>query len=282
MRYAIQLPIHGRYSDVRVLAELAYEAEKAGWDGCFVWDHIHLREAEPVTDPWIVLTVIAIATERIRLGPLVTPIFRRHPWKVARETVTLDHLSKGRLILGVGLGSDAFGELTTFGGLYDDRIRAEMLDEGLAVVAGLWSGQRFSFSGKHYHVNAALFLPRPFQKPRVPIWVAGTWPRKGPFRRAARYDGVVPVAGDLETSITPFQLGEIADYVRRFRTDDRNFDFVQIGTTNGYYEKEDTEMVSRYALAGATWWIESVSPARSLREVRERILRGPPKDRLPK
>jgi alkanesulfonate monooxygenase SsuD/methylene tetrahydromethanopterin reductase-like flavin-dependent oxidoreductase (luciferase family) len=276
LRFGLDFPISSEYSQPRLLAELAREAEDAGWDGCFVWDHIHVGDGEPVADPWITLAAMAAATARIRLGPLVTPLFRRHPWKVARESVTLDHLSAGRLILGIGLGSDTFGEISTFGGPRDDRIRAEMLDEGLAIITGLWNGARFSFLGKHYRVEQAQFLPAPLQSPRIPIWIAGTWPRKAPFRRAARYDGAVPVMGDFGHSLTPGQVAQLLQFVRRSRTTHTNFDFVQFGVTTGDSE-QDRKIVTPYARAGATWWLESIVPARqSLAEVRGRINKGPP------
>ncbi len=180
MRFGISFSTIGPYSDVRVIGDLAREAEDAGWDGCFVWDHIQAGWLETVADPWITLTAIALATRRIRVGTLVTPLYRRHPWKLARETVTLDHLSRGRMILGVGLGSDLFGEISAFGGPLDDRVRAQMLDEGLAVLTGLWSGEPFSFSGAHFKINDTCFIPAPVQLPRIPIWVAGTWPSRPP------------------------------------------------------------------------------------------------------
>ena len=214
MRFAIDFPTSGQYCDPRLLAELAHVAEDSGWDGCFVWDHIQLEHAQPVADPWITLAAIALTTTRIRIGTLVTPLFRRNPWKLARETVTLDHLSKGRLILGVGSGSDVFGEISTFDGPRDDRIRAQMLDESLTVLTGLWAGEPFSFVGKYFRVNQALFTPAAFQTPRIPVWVAGTWPKKAPSRRAARYDGIVPVAGDFTHSISPAQLREIVEYIK--------------------------------------------------------------------
>ncbi len=147
MRFAIDLPISGQYADPRLLGELARDAENAGWDGCFIWDHLQVSNAEPLVDPWIALATMAVMTERISIGPMVTPLFRRRPWKLARESVSLDHLSRGRLTLGVGLGSDLFKEITTFGGPLADKDRAEMLDEGLAVLLGLWSGEEFAFRG---------------------------------------------------------------------------------------------------------------------------------------
>src|ERR1700759_1609985 len=145
MRFGLSFPLAEQLSDVAAAAELAREAEAAGWDGFFVWDHLSLAGAQPIADPWQALALIAQATRRIRLGPLVTPLYRHHPAKLALETITLDHLSRGRLIMGAGLGSDLFHEISAFGGPLDDMLRAEMLDEGLAILTGLWSGQPFSF-----------------------------------------------------------------------------------------------------------------------------------------
>lgn len=276
MRFAVDFPTSGQYSDPRVLAGLAHDAENAGWDGFFVWDHIQLEPAEPVADPWITLAAIALTTTRIRVGTLVTPLFRRNPWKLARETVTLDHLSKGRLILGVGSGTDVFGEITTFGGPLDDRIRAQMLDEGLAVLTGLWTGNPFSFVGKYYRVNHGRFRPAAFQSPRIPIWVAGTWPKKAPFRRAARYDGVVPVSGDFTRSITPAQICEMIKYIKPLRTTESLFDVVHLENTASL--EGDREIVAAYAAAGATWWVDTFGPSQfPLEEIRRRIRDGPPK-----
>ena len=277
VRFAIDLPNFGEYSDPHLLAQLAREAEDAGWDGCFIWDHIQVQRSASVADPWVALAAMALVTRRIRIGPLVTPLFRRHPWKVARETVTLDHLSGGRLTLGVGLGSDMFGEISAFDGPLADSLRAEMLDESLAIVTGLWSGESFSFSGKHFRVNNARFLPTPLQSPRIPIWIAGTWPKKPPFRRAARYDGVVAVRGDIEYPLSPAQVSDLVAYVRRFRTADLIFDVLQFGETPGQSKAEDREIVAPYAAAGSTWWIESVFPRhREVEQARLRIRRGPP------
>jgi len=186
MNYGIYLPSVDEFSDPALLAELAYEAEEEGWDGVFIWDHIGQPNA--AADPWVSLAAIALKTKRVKLGPIVTPVARRRPWKLARETVTMDHLSNGRLILGVGLGwSDQ--EFEVFGENSEARIRAEKLDEGLEVLAGLWSGETFSFSGKHFQVKEACFTPQPIQSPRIPIWACGAWgDKKAPFRRAARWD----------------------------------------------------------------------------------------------
>jgi alkanesulfonate monooxygenase SsuD/methylene tetrahydromethanopterin reductase-like flavin-dependent oxidoreductase (luciferase family) len=277
VRFAIDLPISGEYSDPRLLLRLAQLAEEAGWDGCFLWDHIHVDGAAPVADPWIALAAIAAGTSRIRIGPLVTPLFRRHPWKVARETVTLDRLSGGRLIFGAGLGSDLFGEISTIGGPLQSRVRTEMLDEGLQVLTGLWRGERFSFRGRHYQIEEAQFTPVAIQTPRIPIWIGGSWPRKTSFRRAARYEGVVPVAGDLKTMLSPEQVGEIVQYIQRFRNTDAPFDIAQIGSTATNDLDQARETVAPYAAAGATWWLESIPPSNLTVDAAEaHIRRGAP------
>ena len=278
MRYAFDLPNFGPYANPLLLAELARDAEDAGWDAFFIWDHIQVGWPEPVADPWIVLAAMATATRRILLGPMVTPLFRRHPWKLARETVTLDHLSGGRLVLGVGLGIDIFGEISAFDGPLDDKVRATMLDEGLGVLLGLWSGEKFSFNGKHHTVRDTQFLPTPVQKPRIPIWVAGSWPHKPPFRRAARFDGVAPIVGDIEKSLTPADIGAIVAYIKSQRTSDAPFDVVQFGETAGESAEQDRAIVAPYAQAGATWWLESPLPWKTpLEKVRARIRKGPPR-----
>jgi alkanesulfonate monooxygenase SsuD/methylene tetrahydromethanopterin reductase-like flavin-dependent oxidoreductase (luciferase family) len=277
MRCAINLPTFGKFADPRVLGELARDAEEAGWAGCFVWDHIQVDKAEPLTDPWIALTAMALMTTRIRIGPIVTPLYRRYPWKVARETVSLDHLAKGRLILGVGLGSDMFGEISTFDGPTADKARAQALDESLQVLLGLWSGEPFAFDGTHFRVRETRFLPKPLQNPRIPVWVAGTWPGRPPFRRAARYDGVVAVAGNLEAALSPAQVSEMVAYTQRFRTAGSPFDIVQFGETDGTDKKEDNEVTAAYESVGVTWWLESIFPRyREPAAARVRILRGPP------
>ncbi len=276
MRFGIYVPQFGPYGDPRLLAQLARETEDAGWDGFFLWDHINVGWPDPVADPWIALAAIASTTRRIRLGPLVTPLFRRHPWKVARETATLDHLSNGRLVLGVGLGGDWFREISSFGGPLDDSVRAAMLDESLAIVSGLWSGEKFSFDGVHYKVRDAQFLPPPMQKPRIPIWVAGTWPKKKPFMRAARYEGSVPMTADIEKPLTASDIRAVAQFVERHRQSDAPFEIVASGQMPDD-RGEAREYAARYAEAGATWIMEATLPwKQSLDDFRRRIQSGPP------
>jgi hypothetical protein len=135
--------------DVRTAADLAAEAEAAGWDGVFFWDGVAIGDMD-IYDPWVVMAAMAMRTERVRLGAIVSPPSRRRPWKLARETMTLDRLSNGRLVLPVGLGALDDGAFGNVGEPTDARTRAEMLDESLAILEGLWSGEPFGFEGRHY------------------------------------------------------------------------------------------------------------------------------------
>lgn len=277
MQYAISTPNFGEFSDPRRMSQLAHEAEEAGWGGFFIWDHMlwTAPENQPVADPWVMLAAMACTTSRIRLGPVITPVPRRRPWKLARETVTLDHLSEGRLVLGVGIGGDWFGDYGAFGEPTDNKTHGEMLDEGLEVLAGLWSGEPFSYSGQHYTIKDAQFLPPPMQEPRIPVWVAGLWPNKKPFRRAARWDGVCPLAtNDLE--LTPDDFRSIIAYIGEHRDSSAPFDVVHGGSTPGDDKEANNERVRLYAEAGVTWWVESVGAEDTAAQVSERIHKGPP------
>jgi alkanesulfonate monooxygenase SsuD/methylene tetrahydromethanopterin reductase-like flavin-dependent oxidoreductase (luciferase family) len=278
MYFGIDLPVSGEYADVRSLAALAREAEDAGWDGFFVYDQIASESPERLVDPWIALTAIALGTQRIRFGPLVTPLARRRPWKVAREAATLDHLSGGRLILGVGLGADQ-AEFDDLGEQPDLKLRGAMLDEGLDVLAGLWRGAPFSYSGQHYQLREALFLPPPLQTPRIPIWVGGIWPNRAPFRRAARWDGVFPhYRGAAGMQMMPRDaLREVLAFVGQLRADDRPFDVVLRNRAPSRDLEQDAETAAAYARAGLTWWLEGVEGRPTLHEVRLRIRQGPPR-----
>lgn len=285
MQYAVHLPNLGEYGDPRLLVELAREAEAAGWDGFFLWDHRQPdpRLRAPAVDPWVALTAIAMATSRVRIGALVTPLAGRRPWTVAREAVTLDHLSNGRLVLGVGLGDSPDGDFATFGEDPSPRIRAEKLDEGIAVLTGLMSGEPVQFQGKHYQVDGATFLPRPVQSPRIPIWVGGAWPHRGPMRRAARLDGIFPdkVGVDWEKGeiMTPSDLAEIVAFIRAERQTNAPFDVVLGGATPGNDRAAGAAIVASYAAVGLTWWIEGINALRGPLDVmRQRIRQGPPRE----
>jgi alkanesulfonate monooxygenase SsuD/methylene tetrahydromethanopterin reductase-like flavin-dependent oxidoreductase (luciferase family) len=276
VRCAVGLPNVGDYGDPSLLAELARRAEDASWDGVFVWDHIVYREPGwPAADPWVTAGAIAASTERVRLGVLVTPLARRRPWKVARETASLDVLSGGRVVVGAGLGSQGPAEFAAFGDEADPRVRAERLDEGLDILTGLWSGEPFSYEGRHHRVEQTIFLPRPVQRPRPPVWIAGQWPRRPAFRRAARYDGMFPVfesVGHAEMP-PPERLAEAVRYTREHRESDAPFDVVLEGQSEG----PDPGRVADYEAVGLTWWIEKLGWFRGpVDAMRERIERGPP------
>jgi alkanesulfonate monooxygenase SsuD/methylene tetrahydromethanopterin reductase-like flavin-dependent oxidoreductase (luciferase family) len=280
MRFGVFLPNFGPFGEPGAVLELAASAEENGWDGVFLWDHISFAVGSdaPMLDPWIALAAVAASTSRISLGAMVTPLARRRPWKVARETATLDRLSGGRLIFGAGLGSPSDAEFGSFGEDPDDRVRAGKLDEGLAILDGLWSGSQFSFTGEHFDVQAVTFRPRPVQKPRIPVWCAGWWPNRAPFRRAARWDGVIPERIGGET-LSPEQVAEIARFIADQRESDEPFDIA----VNGYSEgPQDVGLMDRYAKAGTTWWLERIDPSRlfSLEGARARVLARPPSPSL--
>jgi len=248
VKHAIDVAPFGELADPRVLAELAIAAEEHGWDGFFVWDHIvHRSPARAIADPWVALAAVACATSRLRIGPMVTPLSRRRVQKVARETVTLDLLSSGRLTLGIGLGSARNAEFEPFGEVTDPRERALLLDQGLADLAGYWAGE---------------FEPLPVQRPRIPVWVAAEWPYRRPVRRAARWDGLFP------TGLPgPEALAELVSEVGQARPAGDPFDVV-VGVAPG----QDTRP---WARAGATWIVTDFGIQPKLAEVREVIDSGP-------
>jgi alkanesulfonate monooxygenase SsuD/methylene tetrahydromethanopterin reductase-like flavin-dependent oxidoreductase (luciferase family) len=247
-------------------------AEEAGWDGVFLEDYIVFqgKNGTPTYDPWIALAAMAMRTEQIKVGIKVTALARRRPWKLARETVTLDHLSKGRLILGVGLGVGKDLDIAAFGEVRDDRKRARMLDEALEVLTGFWSGRPFRYEGEHYQVSEVTFLPGSYQTPRIPIWVGGKWPNKEPMRRAARWDGACPYIG---REWEPADVRAMKAYIDSQRIVSTPFDIVVSGLRLLDPEQDKAVRVA-LAEAGVTWYGEYVQPAR-MEEMRTAIMRGP-------
>jgi alkanesulfonate monooxygenase SsuD/methylene tetrahydromethanopterin reductase-like flavin-dependent oxidoreductase (luciferase family) len=249
MKRAIYTPPMGTMGDVNLIVELAVAAEEKGWDGFFLWDHIRYERPVPFVDPQTTLGAIAAATNRIRIGALVTPLARRRPHKVAREVVSLDHLSGGRAVLGVGLGIDGWGEFSAFNEpADDDKSRARLLDEGIDKVIDYMAGE---------------LLPKPVQQPRVPIWSAVVLglSTTGPIRRAARVDGVMSWKPDGPTT---------GDDVRRLRErigrHDDGYDVVLAG---------EASMAADYEAAGVTWLCESFWPECPVELAREMVERGP-------
>lgn len=282
MQYALNLPNGGDWGDAGTLADLAQLAEESGWDGVFLEDYIvwHGRQDLPTHDPWIALAAMAARTERVRLGTNVTPVARRRPWKLAREAVTLDHLSSGRIILGVGLGDtgesvDSDVSFTHFGEVTDAKRRARMLDEALEVIAGLWSGEPFAVDGEHYQVREVRFLPRPVQRPRIPIWVGGGWPLKGPSRRAARWDGSCLYKHRVH-HMTPDDVRELGAFVRERRGSLEGYDIAVGGSQRRSDWEEERAHIRSLAEAGATWWVEYLPPGvGDLEAARASVARGP-------
>ena len=249
VRFGLFLPPFGELADPLVCAEVAATAEATGWDGVFLWDHVQYRPpVEDVADPWIVLAAIAARTERVVIGPLVTPLARRRPQIVARQTTTLDHLSQGRLVLGVGIGLDSSGrELSSFEEEPDARARAGMLDEALELITELWSGREVDHRGEHYAARSVRFVPRRVQQPRIPIWVAARAGNLRPLRRAARWDGLFLI--DQED---PAELAAAVAAVAAHRGDDGAFEVVVTG------DRGDDP--APWQAAGATWWLTGVDP----------------------
>ncbi|MDK2982477.1 MAG: hypothetical protein PWQ55_2824 [Chloroflexota bacterium] len=255
MKFGLYLPNFGPYGDPRHLADLAVLAEEAGWDGFFLWDHLTRYWPTDVADVWVAMGAIAARTKRIRFGALVTPLARRRPWQVAREAVTLDRLSNGRLILGVGLGSSGGAEVEweNFGEEMDLKQRAGMLDESLAIITGLWSGETFSFSGEHYRVKDSQFLPKPVQQPRIPVWIAGNWPHKAPFRRMARWDGMLPQTNPALDDDLP-ELAQAIQFTLAQRENQQPFDVAYS------LSPDQAKQPERYAAIGVNWLVVQLYP----------------------
>jgi len=283
MKFGIYLPNFGAYGDARVLANLAQDAENSGWDGFFIWDHI-AGWTLPMVDPWVALAAIAVSTHRIRIGTTVTPLPRRRPWKLAREAVSIDHLSGGRLTLSVGIGGGK-AEWAQLGEQSDLKKRGAMLDEALSVLVGLWSGKPFNYAGQYYQIENAHFLPTPIQQPRIPIWVGGNWPYRAPLRRAAKWDGSFPLFDVEKNEEELAQLDEVVQYLDKHRKQEQPLELIIMGVTADATSKESVNLVKQRADLGATWWLESITPFRAgkgyedewpVAAMRERILQGPP------
>lgn len=277
MKYGFVLP----YGGARAAADLAHELEAAGWDALFVW--------EPVwgIDAWVCLTAAAMRTERLRLGTMISPLSRMRPWEMAGKSAALDNLSNGRVILSVGLGAIDTG-FEEFGEVTNRKTRAELLDESLDILMGLWRGQPFRYDGKHYHIQPTQFMPPPppVQQPRIPIWAVGAWPREKSMRRALRCDGLLPaMMGDdgkvAMRPTTPDEVRAMKAYVAASRAETTPFDIVVEGSTPGDDAGKAAAMVRPYADAGATWWIEASwdapRDAEGQRQVFQRARQGPPR-----
>ena len=282
MKYGLLFANFGIYGDVHLLADLAQQAEEAGWSGVFLMDTLCFEDG-PTCDPWIALAAMAMRTRRIALGLQVAALSRRRPWKLVREAVTLDHLSGGRLILGVGAGTAYDRGFAAFGEEMDAKKRAAMLDESLEILPGLWSGKPFSFQGEHYHIDPITFLPPPVQTPGIPLWIGGMelgkgLLGKGLIERAARFDGVVSFPTDgTYAKLTPEKIHQLKRLLDQQRTDSRPFDIIAGGPAfKAVHNQRARTRLQAYAEAGATWFMEFIWGVRNLKSVRTSIQQGPP------
>lgn len=275
MRYGLNLP-NGGVAPAR-LGDFAALAEQAGWDGVFLEDYIVWQGDQTVDtyDPWVCLAVMATRTRRARLGTLVTPLARRRPWKVARETTSLDHLSGGRLILGVGLGDTVSVDVsfTHFGEALELKERGERLDEALEVLVGLWKGQPFSYAGRHFSLKETAFRPTPIQQPRIPIWVGGGYPLPGALGRAARWDGSCLYRHESHY-LSPDDVTALGAFVRERRGSLDGYEIVVGGSPRRDDWQEERAYIRELARAGMTWWVEYVPPD-DLKRMEECVRRSP-------
>ncbi|HVQ96912.1 MAG TPA: LLM class flavin-dependent oxidoreductase [Mycobacteriales bacterium] len=274
--HAVGLPTMGEFGDPATLVDLARAADEAGWDGVFFWDHLLWRDPSwPVANSTVVVGAAAAVTTRVRLGIMVNAVARRRPAQLAAETATLDALSGGRAVFGAALGSYP-DEWTRLGEDGDPRTRADLMDESLTVIDALWSGAPVTHRGAALTVDQVRMALTPVQRPRVPVWIGGSWPARRPFRRAARWDGVMPTHREYPsgTTMPPATLAEVLAYVGEHRDPAAGpLDVVLEGRT----EPGDTSTVAAYAEVGLTWWIEAFGWWRGgLATARQRIAAGPP------
>jgi alkanesulfonate monooxygenase SsuD/methylene tetrahydromethanopterin reductase-like flavin-dependent oxidoreductase (luciferase family) len=272
IKFGLDVPIDGEFADPHLLTSLALEAEQCGWHGFFVQDAI--ASDKPLVDPWISLSAIAVDTKDLRIGAFLTALPRRRPWKVARETVTLDALSNGRLIFAAGLGFNP-ADFSNYGEDSSLQLRADMLDEGLHLLDRFWSGEKVTFDGAHYQVADVTMLPRPIQRPRIPIWLGGGWPVRAPFKRAARWDGIyVMTEKATGGKMTPDDIREMRLFIAGHRGEWDDFE-IAFADKTPIHSSDLGQLVWPFAEAGVTWWLEglwSMSPM----EARKRLECGPP------
>jgi alkanesulfonate monooxygenase SsuD/methylene tetrahydromethanopterin reductase-like flavin-dependent oxidoreductase (luciferase family) len=267
--------------DPREALELGVAAEAAGWDGVFGWDAISIGAGD-VPDPWTLLAAIAARTERVTLGAMVFAPARRRPWTLAKQAITVDHLSSGRLVLPVGLGTPDDAGFGLVGEPVDAKVRAARLDETLAILDGLQRGEPFAFEGEHYRFGKMTVRPLPVQRPRILVWVVGSWPRDRSMRRAARWDGLViqGAGADGGPSTNPAGLSEAVAWIRREREAaglDGPYDIVVSGSTDAGDPAGVAEIAAAEA-AGATWWVEGDWMAASPDALAKRVAAGPSRD----
>jgi len=280
LSYGIFLPPFAELAAPKRLVALSELAERAGWDGFFLWDHMQVVPQMAVADSFVMAAAIAQATEQIRIGVLVTPLARRRPWVFARQTVSLDLLSEGRLVVGVGLGNERWGEFSSFSGEVLDPVdRALALDESLEVLSRFWSGSPVDFEGRRIAVHSAAFLPKPVQRP-LPVWVACRWPNRRPLARAARYQGCFPEFDPGGSEISGLADPEHMAAVRTEligRGASPEIDIICRGVSELTPISERSSRFSALEEAGMTWWLESLGAGEPAAKAERVVAKGPPR-----
>ncbi|MHA2357529.1 MAG: LLM class flavin-dependent oxidoreductase [Candidatus Heimdallarchaeaceae archaeon] len=282
MNFGVVLPLD---ANIHSYGKIASKAENAGWDGVFVWDAISVGpKSNPmkINDPWIVLALIAENTEKVRIGTYVTGLPRRRPWKLAREMITLDHLSNGRLTVTLATGAADDAAFSLVNEEPDVKIRARKLDEGIDVLKGLLSGEQFSYQGEYFQINEMILHPPPIQKPCIPMWIVGVWGRKNSFNRTLKCEGIAPISlkdGKI-SGITPKELKCMSKFLKEEVKLTKQFDIIVDGETPGDDTKKASSIITPWQEAGATWWMENAyfQPWSNggLEGLHKRIKLGPP------
>jgi alkanesulfonate monooxygenase SsuD/methylene tetrahydromethanopterin reductase-like flavin-dependent oxidoreductase (luciferase family) len=276
MHFGVFLPPFAEFAEPNRVVALSRQLEESGWDGLFLWDHMLTTPGMAVADPWVIMAAVATVTQRIRLGALVTPLPRRRPWVLSRQLATLDQLSDGRLIGGIGLGGDGWSEFSAFGEEVDPILRGRMLDEALELVQRFLTGEAVSFHGSHYVVDSPPLLPRPRQH-LLPMWGAVRWPNRRPLARIAKLDGCFPIF-DSSGALPPPDPANIASLRARL---------VDLGARSDIDVAVECELsleepssipatVAALEHAGVTWILESFRPGAAPERVAEVVRKGPP------
>lgn len=276
MKHGIFLPPFDELAEPRRVARLAADAEQAGWDGFYLWDHMLAEPGMAVAEAWTTLAAIAMTTQRVRIGAMVTPLARRRPWVLARQIATLDRLCGGRLDVGIGLGDDGWREFSAFGDEASPRTRGELLDESLEIIQDLLSGNEVARAGRHFSIDTAPVLPVPVQDP-VPFWAAVRWPNRRPLARAARLQGCFPIfagSGQLPPPPGAADLAELRAELVGLGAP-RSLDVAVRVSLHQLADAARPEAAAALAEAGVTWLLEAFAPGQDAAEIEAYVRSGP-------
>jgi alkanesulfonate monooxygenase SsuD/methylene tetrahydromethanopterin reductase-like flavin-dependent oxidoreductase (luciferase family) len=276
MRFGVFLPPFAEFAEPQRVVALSKLAEESGWDGLFLWDHMLAAPGMAVADPWVIMGAVAAGTSRIRMGALVTPLPRRRPWVLSRQMATLDRLSDGRLIGGVGLGDDGWSEFSSFGEVTDPVTRGQMLDEGLELLQRFLSGEPVKYQGRHYTVDAPPLLPKPRQDP-LPLWGAVRWPNRKPLARIAKLQGCFPIFATA-SGLPPPDPGDIVALRAALTALGARLDHDIVVRCSLSAEDPAGVPAALAALedSGVTWVLEGFPPGASPDRVADVVADGPP------